>query len=388
MPFVPALSKTAGHVKVMSAPTINLGRLPRYAFMSPETTERHVEMARKGTYDLTPCEKMWRDRQPYLLQRGYALRPRYAPDWRPSWRGTNINPFYCEDSIMTMRLNVIDARTPDGQLVAIKRFQDKAQEVEIGRFLTSIKQPENHCVEVIDAFPDPQDPTWTFLVMPYLRPFNNPEFELVGEVIDFVRQMLEGLAFLHSHSIAHRDIAALNVMMDGSRLYPHGHHPVRLDSSLDAVEQLAPLRRIDHEIKYYYIDFGLSVRFPPGASPQVVGDVGRDAEVPELSWTVPYDAFKADVYALGNLFYKEFVLKYLHTEFLNPLINCMKQKQPELRPPAGELVGMFKQLCKLENPSKARWRLSPRTESAPERMINDAVSAVKGGIMDIKRFVG
>ena len=95
--------------------------------------------------------------------------------------------------------------------------------------------------------------------------------------------------------------------MDGSALYPRGHHPVWTDCSPDIVEELKPLLRMDHPVKYFYVDFGLSVRFEPSASPYVVGDVGRDAEVPELSSTVPYDAFKADIYALGNLFDKEFV---------------------------------------------------------------------------------
>lgn len=29
------------------------------------------------------------------------------------------------------------------------------------------------------------------MVMPYLRSFDDPEFELIGEVVEFVRQMLE-----------------------------------------------------------------------------------------------------------------------------------------------------------------------------------------------------
>lgn len=95
-------------------------------------------------------------------------------------------------------------------------------------------------------------------------------------------------------------------MMDGRPLYPQGHHPVRMDSSVDAIDELKPLRRIDVEIKYFYVDFGLSVKFPPGGSSQVVGKLGRDASVPELSWTAPYDAYKADVHALGTVFQKEF----------------------------------------------------------------------------------
>ncbi|KAG1836425.1 hypothetical protein F4604DRAFT_1910294 [Suillus subluteus] len=31
------------------------------------------------------------------FNRGYLLRSRYAPDWVPSWEGTERNPFTCED---------------------------------------------------------------------------------------------------------------------------------------------------------------------------------------------------------------------------------------------------------------------------------------------------
>ena len=30
-------------------------------------------------------EQLWVGRQPFLLSRGYALRPRYQPGWTPSW---------------------------------------------------------------------------------------------------------------------------------------------------------------------------------------------------------------------------------------------------------------------------------------------------------------
>ena len=95
-------------------------------------------------------------------------------------------------------------------------------------------------------------------------------------------------------------------MMDGSPLYPGGYHPVRRDQTPDIIEEVKPLSRMDHPVRYYYIDFGLSIRFSEGEPPLVVGDVGRDAEVPELSSTVPYDGYKADIYALGNFFHKEF----------------------------------------------------------------------------------
>ncbi len=95
-------------------------------------------------------------------------------------------------------------------------------------------------------------------------------------------------------------------MMDARPLYPEGHHPVRQDYTPDGMYRISPLSRTDRPVRYYYIDFGLSVQFSKAASPYVVGDVGRDTEVPELSDTVAYDAFKVDIFALGNLFCKEF----------------------------------------------------------------------------------
>ena len=46
---------------------------------------------------LSKMECFWRDHQPWLAERGYLLRPRYSPDWVPSWKGTNKAPSYFED---------------------------------------------------------------------------------------------------------------------------------------------------------------------------------------------------------------------------------------------------------------------------------------------------
>lgn len=95
-------------------------------------------------------------------------------------------------------------------------------------------------------------------------------------------------------------------MMDGRALYPQGHHPVRLNFTPDALYEVAPLARAGNSVQYYYIDFDLSVRFAEGEPRLVVGDVGREDKVPELSNDVPYDPFKVDIFALGHLYYEEF----------------------------------------------------------------------------------
>lgn len=39
--------------------------------------------------ELDPREVWWRDRYKELSNRGYLLRPRYSPQWVPSWRTSN-----------------------------------------------------------------------------------------------------------------------------------------------------------------------------------------------------------------------------------------------------------------------------------------------------------
>ena len=47
---------------------------------------------------LLEVEHYWRDRSLWLKERGYTLRPRYSPDWKPSWVGSNKRRIDCEDS--------------------------------------------------------------------------------------------------------------------------------------------------------------------------------------------------------------------------------------------------------------------------------------------------
>ncbi|OSX61727.1 hypothetical protein POSPLADRAFT_1144317 [Postia placenta MAD-698-R-SB12] len=366
-------------------------RLPSIAYVSLEESQRYAEATVKGSFGLSPAEKFWRDHQPHLQSREYVLRARYRPNWRPSWLGTNLDPTYCEDSIMVSKHNVIDAiRQRDGLLVAIKATRNDTEEIAISTFLSSLKlmsDHRNHCIPLLEVMLDPLDPEMSLMVTPYMRPFNDPEFGASGEVVDFVRQSLEGLWFLHEQRVAHRDCAAMNIMMDGRPLYPHGHHPVRYGYSRDGASELAPLARIDHPVRYYFIDFGLSTHFAPGVSPSVVGAAGRDKEVPELSLDVPYDAFKVDIFAMGNLYDKELVQKYQGLEFLQPLIDVMKQRDPERRPSAEQAFRSFEGIRSTLSNASLRWRLRPRTESMSERVLYDTVAVAREGVHHLKRLV-
>lgn len=78
--------------------------------------------------------------------------------------------------------------------MSIKRIPNNTHEVQLARFLTSAEKlelPNNHCVPILDVLADPFDKSLSLMVMPYLRPFNDPEFTAIGEVVDFIGQTLE-----------------------------------------------------------------------------------------------------------------------------------------------------------------------------------------------------
>ena len=99
---------------------------------------------------------------------------------------TNISP---------QNPDVIDATKQDRTVVAIKWIRDGSLEVEIAKYLSSEelrRDTWNHCAPILDTFIDPDHayPDAHFLVMPLLRPFDDPEFSALEEVVDFVDQIL------------------------------------------------------------------------------------------------------------------------------------------------------------------------------------------------------
>lgn len=105
----------------------------------------------------------------------------------------------------------------------IKRIGRNDEESRINQILNTPElreDPRNHCVPIIEIFDDPDDNDISYLVMPLLRNADDPPFQYVKEIIDFVDQALEvgrlfrelwvsnktsqGLVFLHEKGVAHR----------------------------------------------------------------------------------------------------------------------------------------------------------------------------------------
>lgn len=67
-------------------------------------------------------------------------------------------------------------------------------EVDIGLFLSSgplVSNPRNHCVPSLEVLQSPEDDDLFIIVMPFLRQFDSPDFDTVGEVLEFIRQLFE-----------------------------------------------------------------------------------------------------------------------------------------------------------------------------------------------------
>ena len=324
-------------------------------------------------------------------------------------------------------------RVKDGAAVCLKAVYQTPKEAQIAKYFSSpelFQEPTNHSVPILDVFQDPSTPDFEYLVMPLLRPFDDPDFTVVGEVVDFVTQILEvrvlnylfrqdsncqqGLTFMHSHNIAHgyvsfrdgptesqlmknRDCAGANIMMDARPIYPQGWHFKANICAPDGVTFVTPLARIDHPVRYYFIDYGVSHRFVPGQSHLVLDWGGRDADVPELKKLQPYDPFKVDVFTVGNVFLKDFYQvsahspcyshcqftipeKYLGLEFLADLVKFMMNDNPANRPSSQMALEKW---CKIKaglNPTTARWRLRKPDETVGERVVLDAIAAARQGI--------
>ena len=78
--------------------------------------------------------------------------------------------------------------------MSIKVVSTRDEEIEIASSLCTdslLQNPENHCVPIPDVLPDPLDESSrALMVMPYLRPFDDPDFATVGEVLDFMYQIM------------------------------------------------------------------------------------------------------------------------------------------------------------------------------------------------------
>ncbi|KAI0786605.1 hypothetical protein C8Q75DRAFT_892903 [Abortiporus biennis] len=194
--------------------------------------------------DWTPGEELWAQQQPWLEAQGYMLRPRYY----------KINSA---------------TRLKDGEIVMLKRFSQERHrdELEITNFFSTepfSSHPKNHCVQLYDVLRPPDDPDKIILVLPLLRNYINPTFQMFGEAVECFRQLFEGIQFMHECNVAHR--------------------------------------------------FN-----PTNGPPRTLAIRGSDPSAPELQNPIgPVDPFPTDIYYLSNMIYMDFIDIRANSSLKNP----------------------------------------------------------------------
>jgi hypothetical protein len=92
--------------------------------------------------------------------------------------------------------NINDAiQLSDGRHVVLKRISKNRdpEELKILQYFNQEElssDPMNHCVPLLNTLQTPGG-EFDIAVMPLLRDYDDPAFDTVGEVVDFVRQILE-----------------------------------------------------------------------------------------------------------------------------------------------------------------------------------------------------
>ncbi|CAE6412349.1 unnamed protein product [Rhizoctonia solani] len=315
------------------------------------------------------AEERWVSFQPHLLSKGYLLRPRYHPDWIPSWKTTGLRAEYCEDSIDCMPLRVLDAmRVEDERQVMIKmlipRQGEGENEMPILQLFSSdlLKgDPANHVVPCLDTFPIPGDELGHFIVMPLLGQYDEIPFKRIPEIHDLLKQLFEGLIFMHKHDVTHCDISSANIMMDSRILYDEPFHPVDHNLSLDVQRMVYPrYSRLEKHIRYYFIDMGYATWFRNPSEPRLV--TGKSARImaPEQKQNTPYDPFLVDIYQLGMVIKQDIIPLNNALDFLKPLAEKMTLSDPSTRPTLIRAQESMNTAFLGLNGVKYRWPLVPR----------------------------
>ena len=212
------------------------------------------------------------------------------------------------------------AKHSSGIAVILKLLRSQGNELSILQYLCLIKSPHNHTIPLLSTF---NLDVGTFIVVPEFTPLDLGlrlgQFR--GKIADLGCQLIEGVAFIHRHGVAHLDIKPQNIV-------------------------------VSHEGRLYIIDFDISLRVD---GPDYLIDNWRGTPL----WMAPeigdrdeprrlYSPIRADLWSCGRVLWylsgnsNEDVdsLKTLARQLLNP--------NPRLRPllhlstPGVEIDGRLK----------------------------------------------
>ncbi|KAJ6625419.1 hypothetical protein B0H10DRAFT_2003421 [Mycena sp. CBHHK59/15] len=275
-----------------------------------------------GRYDssgcLGPTDLFWYDHRDWLKEQGYLLRARYQAGWVPSWTGGTLGAYGSEDGQYYIYPGVMDATvSSDGSFVMMKKVKSPSAELDIAVWFSAEPRrsdPANHCVPIYSVLSDPNELTGQLLLCPCFGDSTSPastrseklhRHAALKALVD-VGHVFQGLQFMHKNNVAHRCV--LNIMMDGSSLYPIPFHPIKQHLKRDFSGKAPHLTRTQRPVKYYLTDFGLSRQYKLEERPPLEPIIwAGDKSAPEYQVCDACDPFPTDIYHLGNLIRREFL---------------------------------------------------------------------------------
>jgi hypothetical protein len=171
-------------------------------------------------------------------------------------------------------------------------------------------------------------------------------------------------------------------MLDPSRMYPEGFHPVKMDRSRDFKGCAKRHTRTQRPARYYLIDFGLSRRYD---SRDALDEPlrGGDKSAPEHQHRRACNPFHTDIYYLGNLVREHFInvvvprdarrlpgltkifQKYNGFEFMKELVDAMTVGEPEKRPVIEDVIERFTRVRDSLSGFKLRSPVTSRKDVGP-----------------------
>jgi len=224
-------------------------------------------------------------------------------------------------------------RVLDGKRVMIKKTRPQTTKATV--------------VHILEIFPDTStvESNVVFIVMPLLREFYDPPFDTVREGVDFMRQTLTGITFMHKSGVAHLECTAHNIMMDASQMYPNCFHPTRKSRNFDGISTAKCISRTKAKsVKYFFTDFEKSRVITSEGDRRMRRRQGARNLPPEIERGELYDPFPVDMYYLGNTNREHLLEKYTNMEFLRPLVVSLIQDDPKARPSAPEALAQFENI--------------------------------------------
>ncbi|KAI0743997.1 hypothetical protein C8Q80DRAFT_873835 [Daedaleopsis nitida] len=145
----------------------------------------------------------WRKRYDWLLRSGLEIRPEYR---NPAAIRVSNRKMEEQLQLEYMERSLKAVRTTDGHVVSLSLVEEAKElsKVKCARKLASRllyrEHPRNHCAP-LDILRDPYNKEFLIFVTPCLGKHPLHAFESVGEVMDFCRQLFEGLHFLHEQGV-------------------------------------------------------------------------------------------------------------------------------------------------------------------------------------------